>query len=268
MITIITSSKNKLIKDIVLLQSKSRERRKQNRIIIEGQKEISLAVDASVKIDKVFFCPIIIDIESVSELLKDDELDLDYYELSKDAYSKISYRESTGGIVVIAETPEKNLKDLNVQEQSIYIILESVEKPGNLGAIARVADGAGVDGIIVCDSRTDIYNPNAIRASLGCVFTNDIVVTEYDDVHEWLEENRIESYAAELTAAEFYHKTDLSGKVALVFGTEATGLTQKWINNANHRIKIPMAGHIDSLNVSTSVAVLVYEAKRQRNFLV
>ncbi len=263
----VSSVKNKNVKNVLLLQSKSRERKKQNLIVVEGIKECDLAIKAGVKIKQLYFCPNIIDDSKIKIFLK-FVTEGNIYEISQDVFSKISYRESTGGILIVAEPPQKLISDLSVNNDSLFIVLESVEKPGNLGAIARVADGAGVDGIIVCDSRTDIYNPNAIRASLGCVFTNDIVVTEYDDVQNWLQKNQIKSYAAELTAAEFYHKTELAGKIALVFGTEATGLTNKWIDNADFRIKIPMAGYIDSLNVSTSVAVLVYEAKRQRDFLV
>lgn len=267
MILKITSSKNPLIKQVLTLQTKSRERKSQGLIVIEGKKEISLAVGSKIDIEKVLFCPDIIDYSSVVELLGNND-NLEYYELSKDAFSKISYRESTGGLVVIAKTPQKKLDDLKIDENAVFIILESVEKPGNLGAISRVADGAGADAIILCDSLTDIYNPNSIRSSLGCVFTTDVVSANYEEVMTWLKENNITSYAAELEASEFYHEIDLLGKIALVFGTEAHGLTYKWIESADKRIKIPMMGVIDSLNVSTSVSVLVYEAMRQRKFLV
>ncbi len=267
MIRQISSSKNSIIKEILLLQNKSRERKKNGQIVIEGKKEISLAVESGIEIEKVLFCPDIIDYLSVVELLHNND-NLECYELSKEAFSKITYRESTGGIVVVAKTPQKNLEDLEIKENSVFIILESVEKPGNLGAISRVADGAGADAIILCDSLTDIYNPNSIRSSLGCVFTTDVVSATSEEVMNWLKENDITSYAAELEASEFYHDIDLLGKIALVFGTEAHGLTYKWIEGANNRIKIPMMGVIDSLNVSTSVSVLVYEAMRQRKFLV
>ncbi|MDL2290220.1 RNA methyltransferase, partial [Paludibacteraceae bacterium OttesenSCG-928-F17] len=135
-----------------------------------------------------------------------------------------------------------------------------------LGAICRVADAAQVDGLIICDPHTDIYNPNAIRSSLGCVFTVNVVNSTFEETIHWLKQNGITSYAAELRASEFYHTLDLSGKAALVFGTEATGLTDKWINGADKRIKIPMRGAIDSLNVNTSVAIITFEAMRQRNF--
>jgi len=266
MITQITSPKNPLIKEVALMQSKAKERKQAGVIVIEGKKEISLAVSAGLSFQKILYCPEIISLEEVKELTGDAFNNAEVFEVSDAAFSKISYRETTGGIIVLALTPKKELKDLTVKEQSVFIILEAVEKPGNLGAICRVADAAQVDGLIICDSHTDIYNPNAIRSSLGCVFTIDVVQASFEETFAWLKHHNIKSYAAELKASEFYHETDLSGKIALVFGTEATGLTDKWINNADQRIKIPMRGVIDSLNVTTSVAILVFEAMRRRSF--
>jgi TrmH family RNA methyltransferase len=265
--TKISSVKNDLIKDIVNLQSKSKERKGRNITLIEGLKEISVAVAAGVTFDKVFFCPEITPESDVIELIGQNS-SVRLYELSPEVFAKISYRETTGGIVVVANTENKKLDNLVVHEDSLFIILESVEKPGNLGAICRIADAAKVDAVIVCDPLTDIYNPNTVRSSLGCVFSVNVVGANSDEVLSWLKNKDFTSYAAELTAAEYYHKCDLKGKTALVFGTEATGLTNKWIFGANHRIKIPMSGVIDSLNVSASVAIMVFEAKRQRDFLV
>lgn len=266
MITAITSIKNPLIKEIQLLQSKSKERRKSNLIVIEGKKEISLATEANLNFTKILYCPEIISKDEVGEITGRQFQHAEIFEISQAVFSKISYRETTGGLLVLATMPDKKLTDLKVKDQSVFIILEAVEKPGNLGAICRVADAAKVDGLIVCDPHTDIYNPNAIRSSLGCVFTVEVVNSTFEETMHWLKENAITSYAAELTASEFYHKLDLSGKIALVFGTEATGLTDKWINGADKRIKIPMRGVIDSLNVNTSVAILTFEAMRQRGF--
>ena len=266
MVNIVTSVKNPLIKEVITLQAKSKERKIANTIVIEGKKEISLAEAAGVCFTKILYCPDIINQEEVKEVTGKQFKQADVYEVSTTVFSKISYRESTGGILVLAEMPHKKLSELPVKEQSVYIILEAVEKPGNLGAICRVADAAKVDGLIICDPHTDIYNPNAIRSSLGCVFTVNVVNSTFDEIIDWLRKNQITSYAAELTAAEFYHTLDLQGKAAFVFGTEATGLTDKWIKGADKRIKIPMCGVIDSLNVNTSVAIIIFEAMRQRNF--
>ncbi|MDD2635813.1 MAG: RNA methyltransferase [Bacteroidales bacterium] len=268
MITKITSVKNKLIKNLVLLHSKSRARREQGLIIIEGIKEIQLALMTNIEIQQLYYCVDIITKDEVDNIIGETSSLIEYFEVSKEVYNKISYRESTGGIVVVARTPIKSLNELKPANNSIFVVLESVEKPGNLGAIARIADGAGVSGIIVSDPRADVFNPNSIRASLGCVFTTDIVVADTQQTIDWLKMNNIKICAAELNASEKYHNLNLRGKIALVFGTEATGLTEKWIKLADQRLKIPMLGQIDSLNVSASVAVVVYEAMRQRNFVV
>ena len=266
MINSITSPHNPLIKEVLLLQSKSKERKKSNTIVIEGKKEIGLAVNADLIVKKILFCPDIISIEEVEELTGKFYSKAEVYEISEAVFSKISYRETTGGLVALAEVPCKKIDHLKISEQSVFIILEAVEKPGNLGAICRVADAAQVAGLIICDPHTDIYNPNAIRSSLGCVFTVDVVNSTFEETIDWLKKNKITSYAAELSASEFYHKLDLTGKTALIFGTEATGLTDKWIKGADKRIKIPMGGAIDSLNVTTSVAILTFETMRQRGF--
>jgi len=262
----ISSLQNPLIKEIVLLQSKSKERKLRDTIVIEGTKEISVANEAGVIFKKVLFCPDLIAEEEMKNIVGKQIEHTEIVEISPAVFSKISYRETTGGLVVLAEIPSKELSDLQVGEQSVFIVLEAVEKPGNLGAICRVADAAQVSGVIICDPQTDIYNPNAIRSSLGCVFAVDVVSSTFEETIAWLKENNIRSYATELRASEYYHNLDLGGKIALVFGTEATGLSEKWIKNADMRVKIPMGGIIDSLNVNTSVAILTFEAMRQRGF--
>lgn len=266
MITQITSIKNPLIKKITAYQAKSKERKADKVVLIEGKKELELAVSANVHFSKILFCPEILKFDQLKEMVGPQINTAEIFEVSEEVFSKISYRETTGGLYIIGQIEDKKLSDLKVTDNSLFIILEAVEKPGNLGAICRIGDAAQVDGIIICDPHTDVYNPNSVRSSLGCVFSNNVVSTDFDSVITWLRENKITSYAAELRASEFYHKYNYCGKTALVFGTEATGLTEKWIQNADHRIKIPMLGVIDSLNVSTSVSAMVFEALRQRNF--
>lgn len=264
---IVTSARNPIVQEILEWQGKSKARARDRAIVIEGCREIGLAASAGVVFRKVVYQPQIITAEQVRELVGASAgAATEFIAVSAAVFSRISYRESTGGAIVVAEMPEKGLQALTVRDDAIYIVLESVEKPGNLGAICRVADAAQVAGVIVCDPRTDIYNPNAVRASLGCVFTVDVVSTDSETAMKWLKENRITSFAAELQASEFYRHADLRGSVALIFGTEATGLTPQWIEGADRRVKIPMRGVIDSLNVTTSVAILVFEAMRQRGF--
>ena len=263
MIEKITSIQNHRIKNIVKLQQKSSERKAQNLIVIEGLREITLSIKSGIEIKSIFFCSEIISFDRIREISTDEN---QIFDISRDVYHKIAYRESTEGILVLAKPRFLNLSDLKLRDIPFIIILESVEKPGNLGAILRTADASNVDAVIVCDPLTDIYNPNAIRSSVGCIFTKQIVTCSSDEAIEWLKQNKIKSYAAALTAKKFYHETDFKISSAIIMGTEADGLTNKWLIGADEQIKIPMNGEIDSLNVSTSCAILVFEAMRQRNF--
>ena len=263
MIEKITSTQNSKIKNILKLQQKSSERRKQNLIVIEGLRELSLAIKSGIIIRSVFYCPDIISQEIIQNQLNYDG---SFFEITSDIYEKLAYRGSTEGVIVLAEPKFLKLSDLKLKKNPLIIVLESVEKPGNLGAILRTADAAKVDAVIISDALTDIYNPNTIRSSVGCVFTNQIVACSTEQAITWLRERGIRTYAAALTAKEFYHEKDLTGPTAIVMGTEADGLTEKWLKNSNEQIIIPMSGEIDSLNVSTSTAILVFEAMRQRNF--
>lgn len=263
MIEKITSTQNPKIKNIVKLQQKSSERKKQNLIVIEGLREIGLAKRAGMLLKSVFVCSEIISYEDIKD---DFQSDAQIFEISKEIFEKLAYRGSTEGAIALAEPRNIDLNDISLRENPLIVVLESVEKPGNLGAILRTADAAKADAVIICDPLTDIYNPNVIRSSVGCVFTNQLVTSSTNETISWLKEKGIKSYAAALTANKYYHETELSGSVALVMGTEADGLSQKWLKEADEQIRIPMSGEIDSLNVSTSAAILIFEAMRQRNF--
>jgi RNA methyltransferase, TrmH family len=255
----ITSLQNSRIKNIVKLQEKSSERKKQNLIVIEGLREINLAVNSGFKIDSLFHYK---EINSSEHSILSKQI----FEISKEVFDKIAYRENSDGLIALAIPEFLTLDEIQLSPNPFLIILEAVEKPGNLGAILRTADAAKADALIVCDPKTDIYNPNTIRSSVGCVFTQQVVTATTDEVLSWVKKNKIISYAAALTAKKFYHETDLASPCAIVMGTEATGLTDKWLNGADEQIKIPMRGKIDSLNVSTSTAIITFEAMRQRQF--
>jgi len=261
MIERITSQQNPKIKNIIRLQQKAAERKKQNLIVIEGLREIKLAIKGGFEIKSLFVC---LDINELD--FAELGVENNYTEIGLDVYKKLAYRESTEGVIALAQPRIITLSDLLLRDNPLILILESIEKPGNLGAILRTADAAKVDAVIVCDPLTDVYNPNVVRSSIGCVFTNQVVACTSDEAIQWLKNNNIKTYAAALTAKEYYHKTDLTGPTAIVMGTEANGLTETWLKNTDHQIIIPMGGEIDSLNVSTSAAVLVFEAMRQRNF--
>jgi TrmH family RNA methyltransferase len=263
MIERISSVQNPKIKNIVKLQQKSSERKKQNLIVIEGLREIDLASRSGIELQTLFICKDIIPYEYVLNVLKGE---IPLIEITKEVFEKIAYRGSTEGVIALAQPIDNTLNDLVLQENPLIIVLESVEKPGNLGAILRTADAAKVDAVIICDPLTDIYNPNVIRSSVGCVFTNQIVACSSEESIEWLKNKGIKSFATVLTAKRYYHETDFKPASAIVMGTEADGLTDTWLKGADEQIIIPMGGEIDSLNVSTSTAILVFEAMRQRNF--
>jgi len=257
----ITSLQNPRVKAVCELQEKSRERRKQQLCVVEGLREITLAREAGYEIETLFFCPDIPGAENFVESLK---IPATPTPVTDDVFKKMAYRESSDGLLALVRTRSNQLSDLTLSANPFIIILEAVEKPGNLGAILRTADAAQVDAVIVCDPLTDIYNPNVVRSSLGCLFTTQVAVCNSSEALEWLRTQGITVLATELQASQWYHETDMKRPCAIVMGTEAVGLSDFWKKHADARIKISMRGKIDSLNVSVSTAVLTFEAMRQR----
>jgi TrmH family RNA methyltransferase len=242
---------------------KPRERRKQQLFIIEGKKEIALAVEAGYKIGNIFFCDEITSLAEIPEQLQEDKLIIP---VSKDVFDKIAVRESTGGVIAVAEQKAHLLSQIKLRKNPLVLILESVEKPGNLGAILRTADAAAVDAVVICDPQTDFYNPNVIRSSVGCVFTNQLAAVTTEEAISWLKKNHLRIFCTSLQASKPYHQIDFAQPCAIVMGTEATGLSEAWTKNSDSNIIIPMQGKIDSMNVSNATAVVVFEAMRQRGF--
>lgn len=259
---LITSHHNPKIKSLLALE-KPRERKKQCLFVIEGKKEISLALTAGYKVGNIFFCDELIHPDEVMALGSDDRL---LIPVSRDVFDKIARRENSGGIIGVAEHKVHRIDLIKLSKNPLILVLEAVEKPGNLGAILRTADAAGLDAVIICDPQTDFYNPNVIRSSLGCVFTNQIASSTNEEALAWLVKNKIKVYCTYLRASKPYHEIDFTNPSAIVMGTEATGLSELWVNHSTNNIIIPMAGKIDSMNVSTAAAVVVFEAKRQRGF--
>ncbi|MCB9014265.1 MAG: RNA methyltransferase [Lentimicrobiaceae bacterium] len=260
----ITSVQNPRIKNLVLLQQKSRERRRQNRVVVEGLRETAIAVANGFNICEFYVCPEIADVHDYKKVAGEAPVTV----VSQNVFEKLAYREGSDGCIALLEPRWLKLEDVKLRNNPLVIILEAVEKPGNLGAILRTADAADVDAVIVCDPLTDIYNPNVIRSGVGCVFSRQVVACSTDEAQKWLKDKEIKSYAAELKASAPYHQFNYQNPTAFVMGTEADGLTAKWIDFCDKRVIIPMLGSIDSLNVSVSTAVLVFEAMRQREFHV
>lgn len=260
--TVITSTHNPKVKSLLALE-KPRERRKQQLFVIEGKKEIGLALSAGYTIGNLFYC---VDIFPEKDLAS---LDIDskfLVPVTQEVFDKIAIRESTGGVIAVAQMKTHRLDDLKLSKSPLILVLESVEKPGNLGAILRTADAAGADAVIVCDPQTDFYNPNVVRSSLGCVFTQPLATATSEETINWLKKNKVGIYCTYLQASRPYHEIDFRPPSAIVMGTEATGISDVWIKYADANIIIPMQGKIDSMNVSTAAAVVVFEACRQRGF--
>lgn len=269
----ITSTQNPKVKMLLQLQQKSSERRKAGLFIVEGRRELLHCIEAGYEVDTVFYCaPLTPEGGSHPEGF---ELRVDgqthiirgcrTFEVSKEVYDKVAYRGGTEGVIAEVKTRNLTLHDLHLKANPLIVVLESVEKPGNLGAILRSADAAGVDAVIVCDPLTDLYNPNLIRSSIGGIFSVPCVACSSEECIDFLKKNGIQILTAQLQDSHLYYNIDMKRGTAIIMGTEATGLTPQWRKAADAHIRIPMLGRLDSLNVSISAAILMYEAVRQRN---
>ena len=262
----ITSTKNPFIKELVQLKEKSRTRKKTQTFLIEGLREISLAISGAYKIDTILINPSIVNEENLEKILNSLNYNIDIIELPKEVYKKLALRESTEGIIAVAQCKDLSLKNISLtNENPLILVAEAPEKPGNIGALLRTADAAGIDAVFIANPKTDLYNPNIIRSSIGCVFTTKIASGSTLEIISFLKKHDINIYGAALTASVKYQTINYTKPTAIVVGTEATGLSEEWLKNTTQNIIIPMRGAIDSMNVSVSAAILIFEAVRQRN---
>ena len=255
----ITSAQNPKIKNLLLLQEKSRARREQDLFVVEGRRELEHCLEAGYNVRALFVCTEIFGSDTTPSAAEAQII-----EIPEALYRKVAYRESTEGIIAEVEYKERTLSDLNLPENPLIMVLEAVEKPGNLGAVLRSADAAGADAVLICDPLTDLYNPNLIRASIGAVFTVPTVACSSEEAIAFLQARGIQILTAQLQDSSLYYDVDMRRGTALVMGTESTGLTDQWRRAASAHIRIPMLGRLDSLNVSVSAAILLFEAVRQR----
>lgn len=262
----ITSAQNPLIKELIQLQEKSRKRKKENRFLIEGRREIDIALQSDYQLKTILFNANVYTIDQVQSIFENELLA--FIELSAEVYTKLAYRSSTEGLIAVAESKTHSLSDLKFTNSSpLLLIAEAPEKPGNIGALLRTADAANVDAVIIANIKTDLYNPNIVRSSVGCVFSTKIGLDTTENVIHFLKENNVNLYCAALKEeAKNYTDQDFTKASAVVVGTEAVGLSDEWLSAADETIIIPMQGKIDSMNVSVSAGILIFEAKRQRNF--
>jgi TrmH family RNA methyltransferase len=260
----ITSIQNPVIKSLAQLQEKARARKQSGTFLIEGLREIGLALKGGYELETVLFYPGLIDEGSAIFNLVNSEVER--IDISREVYEKLAYRETTEGILAVAKTKALTLENLRLGENPLILVAEAPEKPGNIGALLRTADAANLDAVIIADPRGDLFNPNVVRSSVGCLFTTQVATGTTDEVIAFLNQKNISIYCATLQDSAPYHTQNFTTPTAMVVGTEATGLSEAWRKAATQNIIIPMQGEIDSMNVSVAAAILIFEAKRQRGF--
>lgn len=260
----ITSLKNPRVKQLVKLRDR-RPRDEAGVFLVEGYRQIRRALEKTVALREVYFSREWFLGENEDTLLAEAEAaGATLFELSKDAFAKVAYRERPDGLLAVAPQWHLRFEDLKLGVAPFLLVVEAIEKPGNLGTILRSADAAGCDAVIVCDPVTDIFNPNVVRASTGVLFSVPLVVAESREVHTWLKDNGIRTAATTPHTDNLYTKTDLTGPLAVVMGSEQYGLSKFWMENSDVLVRIPMAGQADSLNVAMATIITLFEAVRQR----
>lgn len=260
----ISSTQNSYIKELFQLKEKSRLRKKSGTFLIEGLREISLAIKGNYKISTLLFDASIVSEDKIEKLISEITNNVEVIEISNDVYKKLAYRATTEGVIAVSSIMNLELNNLKLSDNPLILISEAPEKPGNIGALLRTADAAGIDAVIIANPKTDMYNPNIIRSSVGCVFTTKIATGSTSEIISFLKEQNIAIYCAALTASVDYSTIDFNNSSAIVVGTESTGLSNEWLENSTQNIIIPMRGKIDSMNVSVSAAIITFEAIRQR----
>lgn len=264
MIKTIFSPQNPLIKELSQLKEKSRLRKKTGLFIIEGKRELSFAIKGGYKIETLLFYP---DLFSESEAKAMQHYGIEIIEISQSVFNKLAHRQTTEGIIGVVNTKSHSLEDLKFKSKNpLILVAEAPEKPGNVGALLRTADAANVDAVIIADPLSDLYNPNIIRSSVGCVFTTQIAQASSTKAIDFLSHLNFNIYSAILQESVQYNTQDYTLPTAIAVGTEATGLSNHWREASLVNIHIPMAGVIDSMNVSVAAGILIFEAKRQRGF--
>jgi RNA methyltransferase, TrmH family len=265
----ISSLKNSKVREIKNLRDK-KERDEKKLFLVEGYKEISRALDAGVVVNSLFFCEELFLKNNEWPLIqKIKEKGSELFRIPKFLFEKIAYRERPDGLLVIAVQKRKTLLDLKEiikrSKNPFLVIAEHIEKPGNLGTILRSSDGVGVDAVVICDPCTDIFNPNVVRASIGSLFTQPVIEADSLEVIKVLKENQIKIVATTPNCHHLYHEENLKGPLAVIVGTEQYGLSQSWLESSDIKVKIPMKGVADSLNVGAATTIILYEALRQRS---
>lgn len=263
---IITSRQNSTIKAVSALRNRN-ERDRSRLTVLEGYRELTRAFEYGMKLVECFYCPeMFLGVNEFPLLERLAASGVCNIQVAPAVLEKMAYRERPEGLIATAVMKTHRIEDMPIKTNGFYLVAEAIEKPGNLGSMLRSADAAGVDGLIICDKGTDIYNPNVIRASTGALFCVPLAETDSVTALDWLRNNKIQILSATPHSELNYTESDMTNGVAIVVGREQTGLTQFWLDHADLKVKIPMLGKIDSLNVTAAATILLYEAARQRKW--
>lgn len=261
----ISSTQNPEVRQLQHWSQKARDRRKSGLFVLEGLRELRLSLEGGYRAETLYFCPEILPEDTLARL--PGTQGISRVSLSPEVYGHLAYRGKTEGVIALMHARRHHLEDLELKRANpLILVAEAPEKPGNIGALLRTADAAGLDAVIIADPNGDLYNPNVIRSSVGCLFTVPVAVASSADAIAWLGAKGIRIFAASLEGAVRYDTPNYLAGSAIAVGTEATGLTPAWTRAAEAAIKIPMRGAIDSMNVSVAAAILLFEACRQRGF--
>lgn len=260
----ISSVSNPRIKAAVRLRER-RPRERQGRFLIDGVREIGRALDSQFAVEELFWCPELADPEASALAAQAEQRGVRVARVAPAVIARLTYGDRDDGPVAVAVNPERRLSQLPQSGLGLVAVLEALEKPGNIGAILRSADAAGVDAVIVADGGTDLFNPNTIRASLGVIFSLPVATASSAEARAWLTRQGLKLFAARVDADRIYTQADFRQPAAIVLGSESSGLSEAWAGPNVQTIRLPMLGTADSLNVSTTAAVLFYEARRQRD---
>lgn len=243
---------------------KNNERKNSEVFLAEGKKEVLRGINSGFDVIAIYYSSEILNKRDFSGIISSLKKESEIFDIDKKVYEKIAYRTDTEGVIAMFKKKQFSLEQIKVGDKDIFLVLEAIEKPGNLGAVLRTADAAGVKAIILTESKVDQYHPNVIRSSLGAAFTIPVILCSNEEAKSWFEENRVNIYSAALPAYNSLYEISMDQKTALVFGSESQGLTDFWLTNSHQNFTIPMTGIVDSLNISVSVAITVYEAVRQQ----
>ena len=261
----ITSLSNPQIKELVRLRDR-RHRDRSGTFVVEGYRAIFRASDAGVVFDRIYVSPgLFLGPNEDALIARIADAGTPVIEVSEEPFRKAAYRDRPEGLLAVARQFDTSMESLDLGDEPLLLVVEAIEKPGNLGTMLRTADAAGCDAVIVCDPTTDPFNPNVVRASTGMLFVVPLAVASTDDTIEWLRNHEVNTFATTPDADSLHTDADLTGPVAIVIGTEQYGLSDSWLEGADHRVRIPMAGSADSLNAAMAAGITLFEAVRQRH---